>query len=134
MSTNIENTESIAGQFLNVPDKKTDSEVNNTEDKPLSRTEKLSEKLKTLSEKREKAISAQTAAEKKTKAIDEQISKIKAELHNNDIRSLDCLCKKNNLSIKSIVAFLSAVTSKMTLAEAAELLEIDIEYGSDNSE
>lgn len=81
---------------------------------------------KLLCEKREKAFTAQSAAEKKTKEIDEQINKIRTELHNDEIRTLDNLCKSKNLSVKLIIEFFTALTEKMPLSEAAALLEIKI--------
>lgn len=109
-------------QLLQIPEKaaaKPDS-------KAISKSERLAEKLKQLCEKREKAFTAQSAAEKKTKEIDEQINKIRTELHNDEIRTLDNLCKSKNLTVKNILDFLAALTEKMPLSEAAALLEIKI--------
>ncbi len=115
-----------ATQLLQVPEKA----VSKTDSKVISKSERLAEKLKLLCEKREKAFTAQSAAEKKTKEIDEQINKIRTELHNDEIRTLDNLCKSKNLSVKLIIEFFTALTEKMPLSEAAALLEIKI--GSDN--
>ncbi len=104
--------------------------VSKPENKVISKSERLAEKLKQLCEKREKAFTAQSAAEKKTKEIDEQINKIRTELHNDEIRTLDNLCKSQNLSVKIVIDFLTALTDKMPLSEAAALLEIKI--GSDD--
>ncbi len=76
-------------QLLQVPEKA----VSKTDNKVISKSERLAEKLKLLCEKREKAFTAQSAAEKKTKEIDEQINKIRTELHNDEIRVLDNFCK-----------------------------------------
>lgn len=115
-----------ATQLLQVPEKA----VSKPDSKVISKSERLAKKLKLLCEKREKAFTAQSAAEKKTKEIDEQINKIRTELHNDEIRTLDNLCKSKNLSVKIIIDFLTALTDKMPLSEAAALLEIKI--GSDN--
>ena len=104
--------------------------VSKPENKVISKSERLAEKLKQLCEKREKAFTAQSAAEKKTKEIDEQINKIRTELHNDEIRTLDNLCKSQNLSVKIVIDFLTALTDKMPLSEAAALLELKI--GSDD--
>ncbi len=104
--------------------------VSKPENKVISKSERLAEKLKQLCEKREKAFTAQSAAEKKTKEIDEQINKIRTELHNDEIRTLDNLCKSQNLSVKIVIDFLTTLTDKMPLSEAAALLEIKI--GSDD--
>lgn len=117
-------------QLLQVPDKK----ETKPDSKAISKTERLEEKLKMLCEKREKAFTAQSAAEKKTKEIDEQINKIKTELHNDEIRVLDNFCKAKNLTVKNILDFLSAVAEKMTLPEAAALLDIKLEDGGNKSE
>ena len=117
-------------QLLQVPDKK----ETKPDSKAISKTERLEEKLKTLCEKREKAFTAQSVAEKKTKEIDEQINKIKTELHNDEIRVLDNFCKAKNLTVKNILDFLSAVTEKMTLPEAAALLDIKLEDGGSDRE
>lgn len=117
-------------RLLQVPEKK----ENKPDSKVVSKTERLSEKLKMLCEKREKAFTAQSAAEKKTKEIDEQINKIKTELHNDEIRVLDNFCKAKNLTVKIILDFLSAVAEKMTLPEAAALLDIKIEDGGNKRE
>ncbi len=93
--------------------------VSKPENKVISKSERLAEKLKQLCEKREKAFTAQSAAEKKTK-----------EIHNDEIRTLDNLCKSQNLSVKIVIDFLTALTDKMPLSEAAALLEIKI--GSDD--
>lgn len=113
-------------QLLHVPEKA----VNKPDNKVISKSERLNEKLKQLCEKREKAFTAQSAAEKKTKEIDEQINKIRTELHNDEIRTLDNLCKSKNLSVKNIIEFFTVLTEKMPLSEAAALLEIKI--GSDD--
>lgn len=117
-------------QLLQVPEKK----ETKPDSKVISKTERLSEKLKMLCEKREKAFTAQSAAEKKTKEIDEQINKIKSELHNDEIRVLDNFCKAKNLTVKNILDFLSVVTEKMTLPEAAALLDIRLEDGGNKRE
>lgn len=114
-------------QLLHVPEKA----VNKPDNKVISKSERLAEKLKMLCEKREKAFTAQSAAEKKTKEIDEQINKIRTELHNDEIRTLDNLCKSKNLSVKILIDFFTALTDKMPLSEAAALLEIKI--GSDDN-
>lgn len=114
-------------QLLQVPEKA----VNKPDNKVISKSERLAEKLKLLCEKREKAFTAQSAAEKKTKEIDEQINKIRTELHNDEIRTLDNLCKSKNLSVKILIDFFTALTDKMPLSEAAALLEIKI--GSDDN-
>lgn len=114
-------------QLLQVPEKA----VNKPDNKVISKSERLAEKLKMLCEKREKAFTAQSAAEKKTKEIDEQINKIRTELHNDEIRTLDNLCKSKNLSVKILIDFFTALTDKMPLSEAAALLEIKI--GSDDN-
>lgn len=114
-------------QLLQVPEKT----VNKPDNKVISKSERLAEKLKMLCEKREKAFTAQSAAEKKTKEIDEQINKIRTELHNDEIRTLDNLCKSKNLSVKILIDFFTALTDKMPLSEAAALLEIKI--GSDDN-
>ncbi len=114
-------------QLLHVPEKA----VNKPDNKVISKSERLNEKLKQLCEKREKAFTAQSAAEKKTKEIDEQINKIRTELHNDEIRTLDNLCKSKNLSVKILIDFFTALTDKMPLSEAAALLEIKI--GSDDN-
>lgn len=113
-------------QLLQIPEKA----VNKPDNKVISKSERLAEKLKMLCEKREKAFTAQSAAEKKTKEIDEQINKIRTELHNDEIRTLDNLCKSKNLSVKILIDFFTALTDKMPLSEAAALLEIKI--GSDD--
>lgn len=113
-------------EILHIPEKaapRPDSKV-------ISKSERLTEKLKLLCEKREKAITAQSAAEKRTKEIDEQIIKIRTELHNDEIRLLDSFCKSKDLSVKNILDFLTALTEKMPLPEAAALLEI--KTGSDD--
>lgn len=114
-------------QLLQIPEKA----VNKPNNKVISKSERLAEKLKMLCEKREKAFTAQSAAEKKTKEIDEQINKIRTELHNDEIRTLDNLCKSKNLSVKILIDFFTALTDKMPLSEAAALLEIKI--GSDDN-
>lgn len=126
---NTENTNKVLTQA----DEKIQTE-NRQEVKTLTKTEKLYEKLKALSEKREKAFSAQSAAEKKTKEIDEQITKIRTELHNDEIRSLDNLCRKCGFTIRDVHIFLSALIEKMTLPEAAALLDIKIQSGGIESE
>ena len=113
-------------QLLQVPEKA----VNKPDNKVISKSERLAEKLKMLCEKREKAFTAQSAAEKRTKEIDEQIIKIRTELHNDEIRLLDSFCKSKDLTVKNILDFLTALTEKMPLSEAAALLEI--KTGSDD--
>ncbi len=126
MNTDNEKNETAdTEQLLQVPEKK----ETKPDSKVISKTERLSEKLKMLCEKREKAFTAQSAAEKKTKEIDEQINKIKTELHNDEIRVLDNFCKSKNLTVRNILDFLTVLTGKMTLPEAAALLDITLEDG-----
>lgn len=113
-------------EVLHIPEKS----VNKSDSKVISKSERLTEKLKLLCEKREKAFTAQSAAEKRTKEIDEQIIKIRTELHNDEIRLLDSFCKSKDLTVKNILDFLTALTEKMPLSEAAALLEI--KTGSDD--
>lgn len=128
MNSETEKIETVdTTQLLQVPEKA----VNKPDNKVISKSERLAEKLKMLCEKREKAFTAQSAAEKKTKEIDEQINKIRTELHNDEIRTLDNLCKSKNLSVKILIDFFTALTDKMPLSEAAALLEIKI--GSDDN-
>ena len=127
---NIENEIADTARLLQFPEKK----ENKPDSKTVSKTERLSEKLKTLCEKREKAFTAQTAAEKRTKEIDEQINKIRAELHNDEIRDFDNFCKTKNLTVKVIIDFMTALTEKMTLPEAAALLDIRLEDGGNKRE
>lgn len=131
MNTEEKNTGMTeANAVLNIPDRSAPK----TETKTVSKSERLSEKLKLLCEKREKAFTAQSAAEKKTKEIDEQINKIRTELHNDEIRVLDNFCKSRNLTIGNILDFLTALTEKMTLTEAAALLDITFEDGGNKRE
>lgn len=116
---------------INVP-------VTETADKPMDnadirenvkapdKTDKRAEKLKALREKREKAISAQNAAEKKTKDINAQIAKIEKEIHCDEVRALDNLCADKGMNYAEVTAFLAALTEKMTITEAAEMLDIKI--------
>lgn len=128
MNSETEKIETVdTTQLLQIPEKA----VSKPDNKVISKSERLAEKLKLLCEKREKAFTAQSAAEKKTKEIDEQINKIRTELHNDEIRTLDNLCKSKNLSVKILIDFFTALTDKMPLSEAAALLEIKI--GSDDN-
>ncbi|MCM1524781.1 MAG: hypothetical protein NC120_10020 [Ruminococcus sp.] len=113
--------------ILNIPEK----DISKGETKTLSKSERLLEKLKTLCEKREKAVNAQNAAEKRTKEIDEQINKIKTEIHNDEVRDFDDFCRSKGFVIKDILDFLSAVTDKMTIGEAAEILKIKNNGGNE---
>lgn len=116
--------------ILNIPEK----DIPKPEVKTVSKSERLSEKLKTLCEKREKALTVQSAAEKRTKEIDEQINKIRAEIHNDEIRDFDNFCKTKNLTVKVIIDFMTALTEKMTLPEAAALLDIRLKDGGNKRE
>ncbi len=94
-------------------------------DNAAVKTDKRAEKLKALREKREKAVNAQSAAEKKTKEINAQIAKIEKEIHNDEIRSLDDFCSGKGISYAELMCFLSGLCEKMTLSDAAALLEIE---------
>lgn len=87
--------------------------------------DKRSEKLKALMEKREKAVSAQTAAEQKTKEINVQIAKLEKDIRNDEIKSLDAFCSTKGISYSDLLCFLSGLCEKMTLSDAAALLEIE---------
>lgn len=87
--------------------------------------DKRTEKLKALMEKREKAVSAQTAAEKKTKEINAQIAKLEKDIRNDEIKALDEFCISQNINYAELMCFLSGLCEKMTLNEAATLLEIE---------
>ncbi len=121
-------------EILNVPEIKAEKAEIKPAAKVISKSERLAERLRSLCEKREKAYSAQSAAEKKTLDIDEKIEAVKEEIRNEELRVLDGLCAANSLKIKEIAAFISAITEKMTLNEAAELLEIKFENGGKNIE
>lgn len=108
---------------------------NKTERKPsLSRAEMHVKKLQTLTEKREKAYTAQSTAEKRAKEIEEQILKVKEEIHNDSLKEFDSFCRKNDISLNDVSAFISALTEKLTLSEAAELIGIKFTKGGNRNE
>lgn len=127
MSTENEMKEAAAQEVTSPVLSQEESKRDTVSDsKPISKTDKLTEKLKILCEKRDKAITAQTAAEKKTKEINEQILKIRKELHNDEIRALDLLCNNTGITFSDITDFITALTEKMSLSEAAALLELKV--------
>ena len=75
------------------------------EESGASKDAKRAERLKILREKQEKALTAQAAAEKRTNDINSQIAKIEQDIHNDEIKMLDDLCRKNNMDYKSIIEF-----------------------------
>lgn len=87
--------------------------------------DKRTEKLKALMEKREKAVSAQTAAEQKTKEINAQIAKLEKDIRNDEIKAFDEFCSSNGIIYSDLMCFLSELCKKMTLSDAAVLLEIE---------
>ena len=96
------------------------------EKKPVSKSDKVAEKLNALREKLGKAVETQTAAEKKTKDIKGEIAKCEKLLHDEEVRQLDAVCSAKQLTYREITAFITAVTDKMTIYEAAELLDLRI--------
>ena len=90
-----------------------------------AKNDKRTEKLKSLMEKREKAVSAQNAAEKKTKEINAQIAKLEKDIRNDEIKALDEFCIAQNINYADLMCFLSGLCEKMTLSDAAALLEIE---------
>lgn len=87
--------------------------------------DKRTEKLKALMEKRDKAVSAQTAAEQKTKEINAQIAKLEKDIRNDEIKAFDEFCSANGIIYSDLMCFLSGLCVKMTLTDAAALLEIE---------
>ena len=75
------------------------------EESGASKDAKRAERLKILRERQEKALSAQAAAEKRTNDINLLIAKIEQDIHNDEIKMLDDLCRKNNMDYKSIIEF-----------------------------
>ena len=69
-------------------------------------------------------VEAQTAAEKKTKGIRTEIAKCEKYLHDEEVRILDSVCSKNELSYAEVTAFIEAVTEKMSIPDAAEILGV----------
>lgn len=100
--------------------------------KPVNKSEKVTEKLKNLRERLDRSVEAQTAAEKKTKDIRTEIAKCEKYLHDEEVRTLDGICAKSKLTFAEVTAFIEAVTDKMTLSEAAELLGIHIRKADKN--
>ena len=96
------------------------------EKKPVSKSEKVAEKLNTLRERLGKAVETQSAAEKKTKDLKNEIAKCEKLLHDEEVRRLDSVCAERKLTYDEIIAFITAVTDKMTIYEAAELLDLRI--------
>ncbi|MBQ5318256.1 MAG: hypothetical protein J6K17_04120 [Oscillospiraceae bacterium] len=96
------------------------------EKKPISKSDKVAEKLNALREKLGKAVETQTAAEKKAKDLKNEIAKCEKILHDEEVRRLDNVCSERKLTYDEIIAFITAVTGKMTIYEAAELLDLRI--------
>ena len=69
----------------------------------------MAEKLKALREKLGKSVEAQTAAEKKAKDIRAEIAKCEKFLHDEEVRAMDAICSKNNISFAEAAAFIEAV-------------------------
>ncbi len=88
------------------------------------KSDRRAEKLKQLIEKRDRAITAQTAAEKKTKEINAKIAKIEKEIHSDEVSALDKLCAEKGMTYTQITSFLAALSEKMSLSKAAEILDI----------
>ena len=76
------------------------------EESGASKEAKRAERLKNLRERQEKALTAQAAAEKRTQDITSQIAKIEQDIHNDEIKMLDELCKKNDINYKEIAEYL----------------------------
>lgn len=91
---------------------------------PVSTKEKAAEKLKILREKREKALAVQSAAEKKTKDISAQMAKYEKELHNEEVKELDILCKKAGITYDDVIKFVSALYEKSNFKDAAEIMDL----------
>lgn len=100
---------------------------------PLPRSERLAERLKQLNEKREKAYSAQSTALQRAKEIEDEIVKVKEEIQNEEFEKFRRFCTENNLSVKDISAFITSLADKMSLADAAEILEIKYISGGDEN-
>ncbi|MGN1107296.1 MAG: hypothetical protein ACI4RH_11635 [Huintestinicola sp.] len=96
-----------------------------TENKKLvNKSEKVAERLIALREKLDKSVEAQTAAEKKTKGIRTEIAKCEKYLHDEEVRILDSVCSKNMITYAEVTAFIEAVTEKMSIPDAAEILGV----------
>ena len=98
----------------------------------IKKSEKVTEKLKVLREKLGKSVEAQTAAEKKTKDIRTEIAKCEKFLHDEEVRALDAVCNENNITFAEATAFIKAVTSIMSISDAAEILGIKMRKADNN--
>lgn len=100
--------------------------------KPVNKSVKMAEKLKSLREKLGKSVEAQTAAEKKAKDIRTEIAKCEKFLHDEEVRAMDAICSKNNISFADAAAFIEAVVNAMTISEAAEILGVKMRKADNN--
>ena len=106
------------------------ADVQQTEEKKqVSKSDKVAEKLNALREKLGKAVETQTAAEKDIKG---EIAKCEKLLHDEEVRQLDSVCAERKLTYREIISFITAVTDKMTISEAAELLDLRIRKADEN--
>ncbi|MGN1135151.1 MAG: hypothetical protein ACI4SF_02925 [Oscillospiraceae bacterium] len=70
------------------------------------------DKLASLKAEQEKRLAAVAAAEKKAKAIAEKIEAEERKRHDKEIRELDGVCKKNNISYAQIIIFCKYISEK----------------------
>lgn len=117
---------------MNTEIKKIEPEKHTDDKKIVNKSEKVTEKLKVLREKLGKSVEAQTAAKKKTKDIRTEIAKCEKFLHDEEVRALDAVCNENNITFAEATAFIKAVTSIMSISDAAEILGIKMRKADNN--
>ncbi|MCR5167162.1 MAG: hypothetical protein K6C13_08095 [Oscillospiraceae bacterium] len=103
----------------------------NQEESGVSKEAKRAERLKILRERQEKALTAQAAAEKRTQDINSQIAKIEQDIHKDEIKMLDELCKKNDINYKEIAEFLNYPHNMELFRRYISRKEIINEQGND---
>lgn len=100
-----------------------------SQEKPLvksneskTKTEKLLERLATLKDRYEKAVTAQATAEKKTQDIYEQIVKVENDIRAETLKELQTVCGEKNLSYDELAEFIRAIPDDMTLEEIQKMI------------
>lgn len=116
--------------FKNEPDRVEKVAAENK--KPVNKNEKLNEKLKVLRQRLGKSVEVQNAAEKKIKDIRSEIAKCEKYIHDEEVRALDSVCNEKQLTYAEVTEFIRAVTDKMPVSDAAEILGVQMRKADNN--
>lgn len=90
---------------------------NQTESKEMQ----LLKKLDLLKEKHTKSIESEKNAANRTKLLADQITKVKKEIHAEEVARMDKLCEEHNFTYDEIIGFFNGFPTTATIEDIKAL-------------